>query len=388
MRLSAAAIGLLLFGCATDRSWAQTPTQELDRNWVNVCPGAIPGTPYYERCQEIINAGPGSGNRKSAAATGNNLESVSAQAHIGGIEPERKVAISEGRFNFFAAGNATSQARRPSPQEHGFDVALQSLSVGADYLASPAIVTGLALSYETSGMDFERGVADLEIRRYALLNFWNYAPRDWVAVGSYVGYDLLRQDATRTIDYLVTLNAGQPDEETRQVRGIARAKVRGHQLRGGGDLEFGLARGAIRVAPHVALDYVERSLDPYTESDDVGLAMAYDRQVARCLLGTAGVSASLALSRGWGVLTPHVRADYLHQYAVRDRSISARFAQDANQFRFPIRTDGPDEDWFVIGGGLVAVLPGGFSAFLSLDGSVGNARSRDQAFASGLRARW
>ena len=59
-----------LAGTSTIR--AQTASEALDASWVAACAEAIPGTKFYDRCQEILNAGPGSAARKSAAALGNN----------------------------------------------------------------------------------------------------------------------------------------------------------------------------------------------------------------------------------------------------------------------------------------------------------------------------
>jgi outer membrane autotransporter protein len=367
---------------------AQPPAQELDQNWVNVCPGAVPGTPYYERCQEILNAGPGSGGRRSAAASGNNLETVGAQGRsTGGRSEEPRFELSEGRFNLFVSGNSGSRSHRATDRERGFDANLQGFLLGADYLVSSAVTAGIGLSYESHGVDFEGGAGDLRTSRYGAVGFWSYSAAKALALDAYAGYDRLSHDVVRNIDYVITLNSGLPTQESRQIRSMARGDVRGSQVQAGGALTGDLRIRSVSLLPRAGLDFATTTLDPYAETDGVGLAMAYDRQRIRSLTSRTGLHASMALSRSWGVLSPQMRAEFVHEFEDGEREIRTRFVQDANGYRFPLRTDGPDRDYWLVGGGTVAVLPGGFSAFLDFQGTVGREQLRDQRLAAGFRAR-
>jgi len=369
-------------------AWAQSPTQELDQNWINVCPGAVPGTPYYERCQEIINAGPGSGNRRSAAATGNNLETVAAEGRSTAKSSDtRQFELSEGRFNFFASGNSGWGTHAATDREHGFDTSVQTFLVGFDYLVNPSMIAGLGITYETNGVDFQNGVGDLRSRRYSAMSFMSYSLAKALSFDGYLGYDRLSHDAVRAIDYVIVLNAGQPTEETRQIRSIATGNVDGGQVQAGGDVGYVWSARALSLMPHVAVDYVGTALDPYAETDQVGLAMAYDRQSFRSLTLRTGLMTTMALSRPWGVLTPQVRAEWVHEFENAEREIRTRFVGDVNGHRIALRTDAPDREYALVGGGVTAVLPGGFSTFIHFQGSVGLEQMREQRLSMGLRAR-
>jgi autotransporter-like protein len=119
----------------------------------------------------------------------------------------------------------------------------------------------------------------------------------------------------------------------------------------------------------------------------VGLAMAYDEQKIRSTTVLGGLTATLALSREWGVLSPQIRGDYIHELANDERSIVSHFVQDTTSFRLGLRTDDPDRDYFMLGGGVVAVLPGGLSVFLNFQGVLGHSQMRNQLLSTGLRAR-
>lgn len=367
---------------------AQTPAEELDQNWINVCAGAVPGSPYYERCQEILNAGPGSGSRRSAAATGNNLETVGAQGRAGGARAEEpQFELREGRFNFFASGLSGFQDRPASVRERGFSGSLQGLLLGVDYLLSPRVTTGVGLTYETHGVDFEAGAGELRRNRVGAIGFWSYAPGKALALESYLGYDRLSHDVERNILYVITLNQGLPTQESRLVSGVARGNVRGHQLQAGASVNGDLAVRAFTLVPRVAVEYCGTTLDAYAETDEVGLAMAYDEQRFRSIASRAGVFASTAWSRTWGVLTPQLRAEFVHEFAADERAVVTRFVQDANGYRIPLRTEAPDRDFWMLGAATVAVLPGGFSAFLDYQRTLGHRQMVEQRIATGLRAR-
>lgn len=373
---------------AASSAGAQAPAEELDRNWINVCPGAVPGTPFYERCQEILNAGPGSGGRRSAAASGNNLETISAQGRAGGARAEEpRFELSEGRFNLFASMQSGFQERPASDAERAYDATLQNLLVGVDYLATPTMTTGIGLSYQTSGVDFEAGAGDLRKDRIGALGFWNWSPARAVSFESYVGHDWLQHEVERTINYVITLNQGLSTQESRQIFDVARANVAGRQLQAGGAVAGDLRVRSVTFAPRAAVEYCGTTLESYAESDGIGLAMAYDEQRFQSLVSRAGVFASTGLSRPWGVLSPQIRAEHVHQHASDEREIRSRFVQDANGYRMALRTEAPDRDFWMIGVGAVAVLPGGFSAFLDFQRLLGNDQMREQILSAGLRAR-
>lgn len=385
-RMTVAALAALALVAGAAR--AQTPAEELDQNWINVCAGAVPGSPYYERCQEILNAGPGSGSRRSAAATGNNLETVGAQGRSGGARPEEpQFELREGRFNFFASGLSGFQERPASARERGFDGSLQGLLVGVDYLLSPRVTAGIGLTYETHGVDFEAGAGALRRDRLGAMGFWSYSPAKALALESYVGYDRLSHDLERNILYVITLNQGLPTQESRLISGVARGSARGHQLQAGAAVNGDLAVRTLTLVPRVAIEYCGTTLDPYAETDDVGLAMAYDEQRFRSIASRAGVFASTAWSRTWGVLTPQLRAEFVHEFAADEREVLTRFVQDANGYRIPLRTEEPDRDFWMLGAATVAVLPAGFSAFLDYQRTLGHRHMVEQRVSTGLRAR-
>lgn len=373
---------------AASPALAQSPAQELDQHWVDVCAGAVPGTPFYNRCQEILNAGPGSGGRRSAAASGNNLETVASTARMGEEQQEeRRLEFKIGRHNAFVSANSGWESRLESDREHGFEVVNQAMLGGVDYLLSPKLVTGLALAWTTYGVDFDRSVGDLRAQRTGLINTWDASLSNSLALVGHVGYLWTKHNVERNIDYVITLNAGQPNQETRQVQSLAKAVIRDWQLVAGGDLSYEARAHKVSLLPHLGLEFCETTVKPYAETDPAGLAMAYDQQKIRSMTLLSGLSASMALSREWGVLSPQIRGDLIHEFNNDQRSIVSHFAEDSTGFRLGIQTDAPDRDYVLLGGGVVAVLPGGFSVYLNFQGTLGHSQMKSQLVSTGIRAR-
>lgn len=388
MRPSIAVMTFLTITTAARPALAQSASEELDQSWIHVCPGAIPGTPFYERCQEILNAGPGSGDRRSEAATGNNLEiSGAAGRVIREHEDEERFELYEGRCNLFISGSGGWELRNQTSLEDGFDASHQRVVAGVDYLVSGTVVGGVGLTYSTHGVDFEAGVGRLQSHRYSATSFWSVSLFPSVVFDAHFGYAFTDYGATRNIDYVIVLNRGLPNQESRRITSQATANVRGHQVAAGGDLTLDLPVGPVALQPHAGVGLLSSWIDPYTELDGVGLALSYERQDHRSLASVTGLSVTLPFSKEWGVLTAHARGDYLHEFESDSRTILARFVQDAAGYGMSFRTDGPDRDWFVIGGGMVAVLPGGFSAFIDYSGTMGNRLFQEGMLSVGWRAK-
>ncbi len=84
-----------------------------------------------------------------------------------------------------------------------------------------------------------------------------------------------------------------------------------------------------------------------------------------------GGGASYAMSKGFGVLVPQIRAEWIHEFKNDDRLLTATFVNDprANLDGHTLfaRTDGPDRDYFTILFSLSTVLRGGLQGFVSYE---------------------
>lgn len=98
-----------------------------------------------------------------------------------------------------------------------------------------------------------------------------------------------------------------------------------------------------------------------------------------------GVFASVAISTDWGILLPQVSAEWVHEFEDDQRTITFRFVEDPGSTLFVFQNDPPDRNYANVGGGVVAVLPGGFLPFVSYVAQVGYEDQFKQTVTFGLR---
>ena len=174
-------------------AFAQTASQALDSSWIDACAEADPGTAFYDRCQEILNAGPGSASRRSAASLGNNLEIFAAQGRMmmamakarGRAAARAASKVGDTGSNNFNFADATSpsdsgvlasgsrwallgsvSSMRGDYSDTGFERGYQdsghTFLLGADYRWNNHWTSLLALQRETRSVDFRRASGGMD----------------------------------------------------------------------------------------------------------------------------------------------------------------------------------------------------------------------------------
>lgn len=362
----------------------QSPPEELDRSWVNVCAGAEPGSEFAARCAEILNSGPGSGNRRSEAALGNNVGVSAAPGRQGQAGEDREVFDFAG-ISLFVTFDAGWADRSGGDYEAGYGASRRGVLAGVDRFLSDRAVVGLAGRFAAQSTEFDGGAGDLETTEMGLLLYQNLSITDRTVLDSYLGAARMRLESTRSIGYSLVVDAGLPTERTISVAGAATADTRGNQFTAGTRLARDLFLGALTAAPSAGVDFVTTGIDPYAETDGIGLALAYEGQSTRSLTSVLGLSLSASWSRAWGVLTPELLGELVHEFEDDSRVITTRFVQDSGAYPLLVRTEGPDRDYARLSGSLSAILPNGLVMFADYAGTLGHAWLEEHAASLGVR---
>src|SRR5690606_30822268 len=72
--------------------------------------------------------------------------------------------------------------------------------------------------------------------------------------------------------------------------------------------------GRLTISPAVGVFYIDAKIDSFTESGAGGLNLMYDDQRFKSLTANAGLRMTLAWNQSWGVLLPHLRADFVREF--------------------------------------------------------------------------
>jgi outer membrane autotransporter protein len=361
-----------------------TPPEELDNHWADVCAGAEPGSPFADRCAEILNAGPGSGDRRSSAAIGNNVGIAAAGGRLSDQDEEREVANFAG-VSFFLTFDSGQIDRSASDFESGFETGTRGVLFGADRFFSEAVVVGVAGRYAEMDTDFDGGAGTLDSSELSLLLYQNVTLGESTYLDTHLGLGRLSYESTRAVRYSLVLDAGQPSEQTVNVSTVATAETEGSQLNAGAKLSRDLTLGSVTVSSMCGVDYVGSGIDGYEEEDPEGLALAYESQAIRSLTSNLGLGISRAFRRDWGVLSPEIVGEFVHEFEDDSRVLTTRFVQDTNGYPLLVRTQGPDRDYFHVGGSVSAIMPNGFVVFADYRGLMGHSWLDDHAVSAGIR---
>ncbi len=384
---------------------AQTPAEELDQNWFNICEGAPEESELESKCELLVRGGgPGSGGRRSAAAVGSNLGITSAQSRASATGARLQATNIEsrldeedaddqgngagaemnfGRLSLFVTTNYTDTERDQSAFETGFEQDLYGATFGADYRYSDQVTAGLALGYSDSDADFDARAGELDTENISLIAYGNFRPSDDLYLNAYLGYAWLDFDSTRNINY--TLTSSPPPMVIGTVSEVANGKTDGDQWFGGVNLGYDRVYGQWTLSPQASIDFIETDIDSYTESGGGGLAQSYRDQSISSLTGSLGAQVSYALSRSWGVLLPQARVHYVHEFDDDARTLTSSFVQDSGATSLSYSTDDPDRNYFTAGVGATAVLANGVMPFIDYQALLGHDFIDEQVITIGIR---
>lgn len=300
--LAAAAVSLAAIAVgAAAPALAQTPAEDLDSKWVAICAGATPGTSLGDRCDEILNAGPGSGDRRSEAALGNNLGNAAASSRTAREEREDGLVRELGAWSFFLTASRDDVERDPDAFETGFEDTTDTVLLGVDRRFGASVVLGLALRASDGETEFDGGAGRVETEtRAATLYLTAGGSGGRQLFEAYAGVGESEHDSTRNIDYTLVLDQGLPTETTVTLSGVATGSTDGDRTFLGAGWSLDLGDGAWTWGPALRADRTEVEIDAWSETDDIGLALAYDAQDVTSLNASAGLQVHGALSRSWG----------------------------------------------------------------------------------------
>jgi outer membrane autotransporter protein len=195
-----------------------------------------------------------------------------------------------------------------------------------------------------------------------------------------------------TADAIVTYS-GIPYDVDRRVafptgNALAKSDADAYEVAVSGSAGYDFAPAALAgltFGPRLQLDYVYWKLDSFTESGGAGLALAYSSQDLDSLQTVLGGDVSYPISTGIGVVTPQLRAGWVHEFEADSRHITASFVNDANHGQFFVRTRTPDRDWALLAGSAAVALAHGWSAFVDYETVLGLSDFESHKFTAGAR---
>ncbi len=130
--------------------------------------------------------------------------------------------------------------------------------------------------------------------------------------------------------------------------------------------------GAWTFGPHIGSYYYDVDVDQFREKGAGGLNMIIGDQNAQSFTVNGGGHLSYVLTPGWGVLIPHLRVDFVHEFQDSRELVGIRVAADPFSSdptdptpAITLQTDRPDLDYVVWSAGVSAQFVNGMSGFVN-----------------------
>lgn len=271
-------------------------------------------------------------------------------------------------------GNVDSNfgARNTTEKLGGFEFDNHNFVGGVDYRLQDNWVVGGLFSYRHNNATFDEGRGETTNDSYTGSLYSSYNITDALHIDGTASYGGFSYDTTRNINLVgfgSSVAKGSPDGGQYAFSGTA-----------GYDFNF----KALTVMPYLRGEYMDLSVDGYTESGSIG-AVRFGKQNIESLTTSLGVQTSYTLSMPWGVLIPQLRGEWHHQYRDGRRHIQANFVSDTSGQVFTLTGGLPVRDYFTFGAEVSSVLPGGISAFLSYETLQGYTDISSNKFMLGTR---
>ena len=300
-----------------------------------------------------------------------------------------------GPFSLLISGritNTETDRKQDETAERGYEADGWAVNAGFDYRFNDRFVMGGLLGYGEGELEFDpenvgtnftpaENAGDYDSESYSLIIFGSYSfTQQFYMEGSIGGasveYDFERksvfQESGRSVPQTNSITRGEADGDDYWLA-----------LSGG----YYLHRGAWSFNPYAGVTWARSSVDGYRERDisGAGLSMRFSSVDRDSLVGALGVSISGAFNQNFGVLLPQLWLEYAHEFDRDPASVNATYVEDASQSIYRLTGDDPDEDFFNLGIGLMAIFPNGWIPFISYEHQQGDDVFEGDTFTVGLR---
>ena len=281
------------------------------------------------------------------------------------------------KWSGFISGTVGGGDKSQTASEEGFNFHTRGLTAGADYRYSSATVFGGALGYARSDVNLDANGGGLDANGLSLSLYGTYYHTQNFYLDAVLNYAANDYDQTRNIDYYVGSTHIQ-----KTAHGSTGGKLLALSV--GGGYEF-TARNGASSEVSLRLHRIASTIDGYSETGADALNLALRDQYIQVFSSSLGTRGSWPLSLKWGVLIPQLDLSWEHELNDGAHKIKGSFVNDPFTTPFAFKTDDPDRNYFQLGLGASAIIPGGKTAFLQYQTTLGREHYRDYNVALGAR---
>ena len=308
------------------------------------------------------------------------------QSLLDGDKKDDEIGSAFSRWGFFAAGSIGKGKTVAGQINPGYDFDINGLTVGVDYRKSDRFILGGTLGYTKQTNDLASGRGTLDTQGFSVSAFSTYYKNDSWYLDDVFSYGSNSYDMARSIHYTLI----QPGGATTHIDQSSHGSSNGNSMTFASSVGRDFHKNAVSFGPYLRAIYSRLSFDPLTENFESGkpgsgLGLVIDTHDVTSLTSTLGAKLTFTHSTSWGVLIPHLQAEWQHEFKSDPSSLTAYFLNDPTATPFTVTGDPIDTDFYRLGVGLSFVLTHGRSGFFYYEHLIGRDRVTQNSLAFGLR---
>jgi uncharacterized protein YhjY with autotransporter beta-barrel domain len=281
-------------------------------------------------------------------------------------------SAAQNSWNFFVAGNAilAQDFSDNSVGENHLDATTGAVQLGADYRITSHFLIGALFGYGHTDASLDNIGSTASVDTYLPALYASYANGGWYAnaLGGY-GFDEYTQDRN------VSLPA---------FSGTAHSTPSGDQIVGDLDGGYDFHYRQWTLGPTLGAYYTHVNIDSYTETGLPGADLSVNRDATDSLRSLLGGRVSYATQSDGMTFTPHLSANWQHEFMDQSRGITSQFS-DVGAGTFAVQTAHPSRDSAFVDLGLDLQIDQTWTVYTDYSVNAGQSNYFGQSIQAGVK---
>jgi len=276
-----------------------------------------------------------------------NSGSIRLQSYRGGAAGDQNSP-----WGVFATAHTNQSNHDSSGYEAGYDSQDYGMTVGADYRFMPTLFVGAAFDWMRSNVTYDRSAGGVDSDLYSLTGFLTWY-RKQLSVDMQLGYTSGNFSTQRNMTFPVVATASGDTNSNQYNLSL--------------QTDWTWSRGPWTARPYLRFQYLESSVDGYTETSNGPWAMQVGKQDLKQTSTSLGASLTYALSFKWGVMVPGFKASAVSESSSDYSPVSFHLVADSSSDgAFSLQPESEDNLFYQYELSSVFELTNGLSTFLQV----------------------
>ncbi len=280
--------------------------------------------------------------------------------------PTKAPIAPESRWSVYGDANYGRGSLERQAFGAGYDYQAVGGTIGIEYRVDPKLRVGAVFGYSAPDVKLDVQNAHDRINSFQFAGYGSFTDINWFA------------------DALVAYGHHHYDLDRQGVIDLVRGTTGADTFTAAGRAGYLVDAGPVRIGPIAGLAYTRAVVQPYTETGDILITMAVDRQALDNLTGDAGLQLRFPFVLGTGLYSPFINVTAEHDFLGSGRTVTTT---QVTTPLLPVLTAIPDRarTYGRVAAGIAAIISGNVSATVNASTTFARDGGNDAAVSSGIK---